>query len=124
MSKLRRYVPWTVVGTGALTFVAGDLLGLEGRALLAAALAGAVLLFVGVLAVEFRAAARCEGSRADQRRAGHAGFVLLGALLSATLLVLLTTGLQVAAETVLAAAVFVGIAAFQGSLLYQRRRSA
>jgi hypothetical protein len=120
MSRARRYVPWIVLGTGMLALFVGDLGGLTGDARLAVVLAGAALSFVGIVAAETSATARCGDERADQYRAGHFGFVVLGALLISMLLVALMGDVTFEAENVLAGSVLVGLFAFMGSLYRQR----
>jgi hypothetical protein len=120
----RRYAPWLLIGIGAAIMVGIDRFDVTGRLQLGLVVVGAVLLFAGIVAHDLLAKARClddESDRLREYRSGHFGFVVLGALLVTSLLVVTTTGVAVATELVLVAAVAVGLATYTGSRAYLGR---
>ena len=124
MANTRRYVPWIVLVLGGLVVVGSDLLEPSRPVHLALTVGGAVVMFLGIVWADLRST---HGCLVDERyveihhRSGYFGFVVLGALLITTSLVLLNTGLVVPADALLLGAALLGLVAYRGSVAWLKR---
>lgn len=124
MADTTRYAPWAVLTVGALVVMGSQLLDPAREVHLALTLGGGVVMVLGIVWADLRST---HGCLVDERyveihhRSGYFGFVVMGALLVVSALVLLNTGIAVPADGLLMAVALLGLVAYRGSVSWYKR---